>query len=605
MPAAVHHETLKFQNVEFAIHHLIEDCPAHTVVRELIKNAQENATLLNPPGKMECFQEKVNGVRKLGFFNEGPGMSDGDLRRLMDMASTGKTLGTSDNFGQGGKVSGLKVSPRGLVYRSCKNGQVCEIVLAAETRTGMSYPTYVKKRVLVSDEAGQSYEVVIDVTDRYRDRADRPLDRDWTEVLLIGHTDDQDTVATLIPDTTRKNWLISHINKRFYKFPPGFVVRNADASSGQSNRRTAHGLEHLALNWSTGEGDGQHEDAQAVHPVYGPVTIRYFKLKGTYGVDDPRGNSRAKTMEANGIGSRGDHICIVWRDECYEVRTGWSQISGAFGVTFGSANVAIHIVLADDAPVKNNTYRDKVIRQEDSGHYLALEEFADLVCQHRPQWLIDYVEAEANRSNTGGNVSERLRQFLQELMVTGEERPVVEPGGEDQGEIRRGRGRNGKGGGGGADGDGSSNRPAQGRRTTQNITGIPNVDFTNDPAILEEMRGRAAVYRRSANLVLLNPEHFLYQRDLQRLYEDVGPDSERQQLARQFYNEEYRYQAGKYVVQAWIFRGRSEWNDDEFEAALSMGAMTVNLASPNTLDTARRRYRQRVNASRVEAAGAN
>jgi hypothetical protein len=99
MTGVLHHETLKFHNVEFAIHHLIEDCPAHTVVRELIKNAEENATLLSPAGKMECFQEKVGGVRKLGFFNEGPGMSADDLRRLMDMASTGKTLGTSTERG--------------------------------------------------------------------------------------------------------------------------------------------------------------------------------------------------------------------------------------------------------------------------------------------------------------------------------------------------------------------------------------------------------------------------------------------------------------------------------------------------------------------------
>ena len=391
---------------------------------------------------------------------------------------------------------------------------------------------------------GRIYEVVIDVTYRYRDRHDRPLNREWTEVLLIGHDDQQDTVAKLLPDATRKNWLIRQINQRFYRFPPGFVVRNADASSGQSNPRVAHGLEQITLNWSTGDGEGQHEDVQVVHPVYGPVTVRYFKLKGSYGVDDAVGNSRAKTMEAYGVGSRGDHICIVWRNECYEIRTGWSQISGAFGVTFGSANVAIQILLLDDAPVKNNTYRDKIIRQEESGHYVALEEFADLVCQYRPQWLIDYVEAEANRNNSDGNVMERLRQFLQELMVTGDDRPVVEPGGPEQGEMRRGGGRTGGGGGGGTEDTG--NRPAQARRTSQTVTGIPDVQFATDPAIREEMSGRAAVYRRAENMVLLNPDHFLYQRDLQRLYEDVGPDSERQQLARQFYNEEYRYQAGKF-----------------------------------------------------------
>src|SRR6266496_1264208 len=142
-------EALRYQSPEFAIYHLIDDCPPATVIRELVKNAEENAVRLQPPGRIEWFIEEVEGVPKLGLFNEGQGMSEEALSRLMDLASTGKELGIDKNYGQGGKLSALKVSPHGVVYRSCKDGRVCQIMLAAEQRPGLDFPTYVKKRQLI------------------------------------------------------------------------------------------------------------------------------------------------------------------------------------------------------------------------------------------------------------------------------------------------------------------------------------------------------------------------------------------------------------------------------------------------------------------------
>jgi hypothetical protein len=193
----VRNETLKYRNEAFAIHHLIDDCPPFTVVRELVKIAEENASQNSPPGRVEWFIEVIDGVRKIGLFNEGPGMSAEDLSRLMDLASTGKTLGTQLNYGQGAKVSALKVSPEGVVYRSCKAGQICQIVLAGECRPEFDFPVYVKRRQMVTDDEGRSWETVLDVTDAYRDREDRPLSADWTEVVLLGRDASHNTTADL------------------------------------------------------------------------------------------------------------------------------------------------------------------------------------------------------------------------------------------------------------------------------------------------------------------------------------------------------------------------------------------------------------------------
>src|SRR5437016_10168872 len=85
------------------------------------------------------------------------------------------------------------------------------------------------------------------------------------------------------------------------------------------------------------------------------------------------------------------------------------------GVTFGSSNVAIQILLADNAPVKNNTYRDAIIDKDSDHQPVRVEEFAELVRCNRPRWLIDYIEAEARKNINQTGVMQRLKAFLDEL----------------------------------------------------------------------------------------------------------------------------------------------------------------------------------------------
>jgi hypothetical protein len=94
-------------------------------------------------------------------------------------------------------------------------------------------------------------------------------------------------------------------------------------------------------------------------------------------------------------------------------------------------------------------------------------------------------------------------------------------------------------------------RPAQGLRLPSQRCGIPSVSFASDPAILEEMRGRAAMYRREEKAVLLNPHHFKYIADLEEIYAEAGADAERQALAKLLFDEEYCFNAGKIVIIAW------------------------------------------------------
>ena len=84
------------------------------------------------------------------------------------------------------------------------------------------------------------------------------------------------------------------------------------------------------------------------------------------------------------------------------------------------------------------------------------------------------------------------------------------------------------------------------------------------------------------------------------MFEDVGPGADRRALAKQLFDEEYSFNAGKFVIQAWLFKGKPHWEEVAWEDGVNMRALTVHLASPASLDEARRRLRQKLNSRKLE-----
>src|SRR5262249_29372552 len=196
---------------------------------------------------------------------------------------------------------------------------------------------------------------------------------------------------------------------------------------------------------------------------------------------------------------------------------------------------------------------------------------------------IDYVEAEARKNVSVTGVNDRLKAFLDQLKAAAENRDTVEPGGQVQGEMPRrprpaAEASDPTAGQRQADPNSPWHRPAQGRRLPSQRPGIPQVSFAEDPAKLEEMRGKAAMYQREKNAILLNPYHFKYREDIEKLYADAGPEADRRALAKQLFDEEYSFNAGKFVILAWLFKGKADWVDREWEDALSKGALKIHLA---------------------------
>jgi hypothetical protein len=175
-------EPLQIADETFLINRLIEQAPSATLIRELFKNAEENASLAAPGNRrIEIYPVEINGVRKLAFWNTGVGMSAEELRRATDLSSSiNKTMALDGNFGIGAKVSGLSVSKSGIRYRSCKAGRVHQVTIGYDPDAS----TYGR----FADELPDgSIETVYDVT-KVVQKEGKDTSFDWTEVVLHVHS---------------------------------------------------------------------------------------------------------------------------------------------------------------------------------------------------------------------------------------------------------------------------------------------------------------------------------------------------------------------------------------------------------------------------------
>ena len=207
-------EPLNIHDKVFLINRIIQQAPKNTVFREFFKNAEENASLAaSEKREVRIYPTRIDGVDKLTFWNTGVGMSDTELRLATEISSSiNKELDIDQNFGIGAKVSGLAVSPFGIRYRSCKNGIVSQVTIGFEEELQQ----YCRLGVQLDD---QSVHTVIDVTES----VENDLSYDWTEVVLLGQSEDHNTVTEplLQGDVTERSFIPSEIYRRFSEFEEG------------------------------------------------------------------------------------------------------------------------------------------------------------------------------------------------------------------------------------------------------------------------------------------------------------------------------------------------------------------------------------------------
>ncbi|MCW9033719.1 MAG: hypothetical protein OQJ97_05815 [Rhodospirillales bacterium] len=600
-------EPLNIADKTFLINRLIQQAPRSTLIREFFKNAEENAALTpNGLGKVKIYPVEIEGIRKLAFWNTGVGMSEYELKKATDLSSSvNKTMALDGNFGIGAKVSGLAVSPNGIRYRSCKNGSVSEVTVGYDPEQD----TYV--RFAFEFEDGTT-DTIIDVTETAIEEG-QSSDYDWTEVVLMGESDDHDTISEPLKqgELQERSYVSSEIFRRFSRFEAELEVMvdvamtkgGGKEETGRYRRvRTLEDILHDLPRYET-----------CMDPETG-ISVRY--------IHDPKHQTSSHTESARKIPAVASttFCALVYKGERYDYKTkkAWSSAAPNFGIPFGSRVLTVEILLPDEL-ASPNQYRDGLTDPGDRS-IIEARDFDHLVHELMPEWVKDIIRAESPKSIENlDDLQADLQKLLDEFRVPtpalrelksksalpiekddsgqDESQPVSEDFSEFPGKINFGLKPH--------DNEINSGQRAQdkkvrtapkGAKTSkalQALERVPNITVLDDPEEINDkgIKGRAAKYYKDSQEIFVNGLYPVVDRMFAELENEMvteGEPEERRAVIVKAARRSMAFRVGKAVCYAISKRLSDDWNSDALDKA----------TSPESLSLAADDFRQGLNEAK-------
>jgi hypothetical protein len=592
-------ESLGINQIDFLVRAMIERAPAWTMIRELVKNAIESAEQAAGKKEVKITSRLYREVPKLVIWNTGPGLSDTELVKITQLSSSvHKTLDLDANFGVGAKVSSLANNKVGMIYRSCKDGAVSQVILA--------YDSNIQNYVRVKMKIGEEELAVIDVTKAAR-KEDADLSIDWTEVMLLGNSDDQNTVEMPLATEGRtdKGYIATALYRRFYRIPEGVKIK----IDGDFTRfPTPRNFETI---WDRREKHfSRYEEVRS---------DRYGLLVHFFHDPEHKSASSMRQSASGALGSTTTTMCLVHKDEMYSVKTGvsWSAAAPAFGIPFGSKELCVHVEL-DDKLARPSQYRERLIRKE-NGADIAPEEFAHVVREVMPQWVKEVVSAASpDRAADYDDLQKELQLLLDEYKLKSAGRKKNDdgmPSEERKSGEPVGQGEQSSGAGGSGGGDRATNRNVfevpEGATRTKSLDVFDRapeiIPLTTEEQVAEkDLVGKAAYFVQETGKLFVNC-----------LYDAVGnmvgeievraADETDVELVRELATEAARraimLQVGKAVVFALAKRNATTWSDEELRTALSKVCLSIAADDYRVaLNDAHKYVRQQLRARQASSA---
>ncbi|WP_426166983.1 ATP-binding protein [Sandarakinorhabdus sp. DWP1-3-1] len=588
---------LRVDDQDFLVRSTIDRCPKVMMIRELFKNALESAQQA-ADGRV-IFSVSIESAPKLAIWNNGPGMDDEELGRMTNLAaSIGKVKGLDKNFGMGAKVASLPSNRRGIRYRSCKSGRVHETILCE--RDG------VYGRLRRFDSTGATLGDVIDVTQTLTAEGGHSLEQDWTEVVLLGNSAEQNTVVDPYDSDPPQKifWLATYLYHRFYRLPENVEVRLMEGT--HARKSGSRRFETISMRREKGVFS-QHETIE----LGSGIKIHYI-------YDEAMSGSGHNRSVSGSIASDLSTCAVVFQGEMYSVLNGrsWTIDAPTFGIPFGARHISIHIELPDHYPVLPEGYRQFLRYGNGEQDQVEAKQFALQVLENRPEWMIDLIHSMApNSGDSSDEIRSRLQDLLNRLRIRAITPRVHSEGDLD---VEQGTGRAASDGGSGRGGGGNrgQHKPddltvvqtgAQMARMAQNLERAPRLIPLDDAADIEEKQivGRAARYYAGSGELFINmtyPAVPLMHEQLGREYSQAPDPELMQQMARGLSRNSMINRVGLAVVFALAKRINKEW--DEGAMAKALEPESLSLAADNyyeSLQDARRTLGKAMKMNRTEA----
>jgi hypothetical protein len=275
----------------------------------------------------------------------------------------------------------------------------------------------------------------------------------------------------------------------------------------------------------------------------------------------------------------------------YDLKKGrqWTFDAPVFGVPFGAKHISIHIELPDDFAVVPEAYRQFL--QYTGGEQLRLQasDFAELVRDNRPDWLIELIHSFAPDSRTSDQIRDELQRLLNQLRVRRVSPKVTAQGGTNVAEGAGAASDGARGVGAGTGGAGPRPKPtdlsvvptgAKRAEMFKNLERAPEIIPLNTEEEIDEkgLKGRAARYVMEAGQLFVNMQYPAINEmraQLEAEYAGTNDVEMMRSLAQQHAQDSMILRVGRTVVYALAKQLNKEWDQKALETASSPESLSM------------------------------
>jgi hypothetical protein len=390
-----------------------------------------------------------------------------------------------------------------------------------------------------------------------------------------------DAAQNTVRDPYNKNpeqeaqWLATYLYHRFYRLPDGVKVMLLRGTNKLGdNRQFLPITARLPL-------FERHETAQCS----GGIQIHYL-------YDAPYGAGSGHNKSISGaIASAVSSCAVIYKDEMYDLRRGksWTFDAPIFGIPFGAKHISVHVELPNDYDVVPDGYRQFLRYGQGEQPNVGATDFAELVRENRPQWLIDVIRSLAPDSTSSDDIRNELQRLLNQLrvrrlspkvLITGSVR--VSSGAGAASEQNAGVGTYG-----GA--DNARSRPADlsivpvGAKRAEifkNAERAPEIIQLYDDDEIEQkgIKGRAARYVMQSGELFVNMQYPCItemRTQLEAEYADASDPEMMRALVKQHAERTIILGVGRTVVYALAKQLNKEWDQKALDVAFSPESLSM------------------------------
>lgn len=576
LPVAEYTLAMSVADTGFLLDRLGKDCSPLQFLRELTQNAIE-ACQASPEGAGEIVwdvdwnQHILTDTYKLSIVDTGVGMTGLEMIEYINkLSSSARTQSHEGNFGVGAKIAAATRNHAGLIYLSWRNGRGAMIHLWRDPRSGV----YGLRQFQRPDGTFDYWAEVAD------DIRPPQIHDHGTMVILLGNSDDENTMAGPPEAPSPSRWVSYYLNTRYYRFVENISVKAREGWEYPRSNKDTNILRTL-----TGQESylQQHSECLGRVDLTGGVA-HWWILR-----------DESALSQNSGIIASSGHMAALYQNELYEMVTGRGGTARlqSFGVIFGHNRVVIYVEPNVDAGqiLTANTARTHLLLD---GNPLPWVEWASEFRARMPEEikrLMEDVTAGTESSDHRQAIRERLRQ-IRDLFRLSRFRPAktgaktIDPDGLVAGRSARSGGRGGGGGGGdrntefgkagnvyalflAADGIPAEELPGG---SDPEVSWVTAEDGTRIPPYLDD---RAANYLHDQNKLMINGDFRVFTDFIDRWTGNYGDVAGARDVVRETAREWFEQTLIETVIGTRSLRGSQEWSIEDLKDSLSEEALTA------------------------------